>query len=174
MSDPSVIASRVIPDDCTLTQAESDAVLEIAYLAISADRKLADSELDAFRGVMAKLGAGRKAVGNAAYRSAPTASEASPVSDRRLNEMLDRLNQKLERADVDERLRELAKGLSAEARGVAYKVAHAIALADMDSADEEFEFDLQLIDALELSTEMAESLVAEVTSAMYEQDAPPA
>jgi hypothetical protein len=172
MTDPAVIASRVIPDDCTLTHAEADGVLEIAYLAITADRKLADYELEAFRRVMEKLGATGKVVEGQAYRSAPIKAGEAPVSDRRLNEMLDRLNKNLARADVDERLRELAKGLSAEARGIAYKVAHAIALADMDSADEEFEFDLQLIDALELSTEMAESLVAEVTSAMYEPPSP--
>ena len=126
MSSAPAVAARVIPDNVPLTQAEAEAVLEIAYLAISADHTLADSELESFRGVMKRLESLPKR-GDAPYRAAAADRPAdAPVSDRRLNDLLDRLNAKLERADVDERLRELAKGLSLDARGVAYKVAHAI------------------------------------------------
>lgn len=141
------IAARVIPETTTLTAAEADVVLEIAYLAIAADHKLADAEIDAFRGVMSKLA-------------------GAPVTERALNEKLDALNAKVERVDVDEHLRALGKDLSPGARAIAYKVAHAIALADLDSSDAEFEFDLQLIDALELSGEQADALALEVESAM--------
>ncbi len=168
MTSAPAIAARVIPNDVPLTQAETDSVLEIAYLAIAADHKLADSELDAFRQIMQKLDSLPKRGGDA-YRAGP-ASEGAPVSDRKLNDMLDKMNARVDRKDVDEHLRELAKGLTVEARAIAYKVAHAISLADMDSSDEEFEFDLQLIDALELSTETAESLVSDVMSAMYEPE----
>lgn len=169
MTTAPAIAARVIPTDVPLTEAETDAVLEIAYLAIAADHTLADAELDAFRQIMQKL-ASLPHRGDA-YR-AGAGKDAAPVSDRKLNDMLDKMNARVERKDVDEHLRTLAKGLSAEARGIAYKVAHAISLADMDSSDEEFEFDLQLIDALELSTDTAESLVSDVMSAMYEPEEP--
>ncbi len=168
MTSAPAIAARVIPNDVPLTEAATDAVLQIAYLAIAADHKLADAELDAFRQIMQKLASLPKRGGDA-YRAGALA-EAAPVSDRKLNDMLDKMNARVERKDVDEHLRELAKGLTAEARAIAYKVAHAISLADMDASDEGFEFDRQLIDALELSTATAESLVSDVVSAMYEPE----
>lgn len=55
---------------------------------------------------------------------------------------------------------------SEEARAIAYRIALLTALADQDDADQEFEFDLDLQDALELSPANAERLAGEVRRAL--------
>ncbi len=73
------------------------------------------------------------------------------------------------RDDRTERLRTLADALSNEAaRHCAYKVSVVTALADLASADEEFEFDLDVQDALRLEPEIADRLSAEVHEALID------
>jgi hypothetical protein len=139
----SELVPRVIPEAFAPTPAEGDAILEIAYLAIFADHRLSDDEIAAFRGVVGRI---RGAVPSPAQTDA----------------LLDQLRAAVEGKDPDEQLRALAGPLSPPAREVAYKVAYALGLSDMDSSDEEFEFDLQLVDALELSNDRAEDLADEV------------
>lgn len=144
---------------------EADAILEIAYLAILADHKLSDDEIEAFRGVVARV---RLIVGadpGSPHRQAAEPS-VTPISNTELDGILDDLRVRTERVEADERLRVLAKTLSPAARELAYKIAFALGLADMDSSDEEFEFDLQLVDALELTTDRAEELSDDVMAVL--------
>jgi hypothetical protein len=138
----------VVPEKSGLPAAEIDAIVEIAYLTIAADRRLADAEVTAFHRVLERL------------RSATVAqAELSRV----LDDMYDRADKaRGERGYADERLRALAAKMGTPARELAYKVAYAMGLADMDASDEEFELDLQLQDALEVSNERAEELAGEV------------
>lgn len=151
MSTPAYeLAPLVVPDSgITLTDKEAEAILEIAYLAIAADRRLSEDEIEAFRGMMARL-------------RPLAAGPVGPVSARDLDRTLDRLNALLERVERDEHLRALAADLSPAARELAYKVSYALGLADMDSSDAEFEFDLQLVEALDLESDRAEALADEV------------
>ncbi len=137
------LVPRVIPEGFSASASEGDAILEIAYLAIFADHKLSDDELDAFRGVVGRI---------KGTVPSPSATDA----------LLDELQSRVGGGDPDERLRAVAAPLSPAAREIAYKVAYALGLSDMDSSDEEFEFDLQLVDALELSNDRAEDLADEV------------
>lgn len=161
-----VQVESVIPSDpdLVLTAGEREAILEVAYLAIAADRQLREEELVAFRAVAARL---RDLVGDPA--EGPTSrrplapAENRTLSDKELNAILDRFADGIARSDADERLRVLSKSLTrAEASRVAYKVAYALALCDLDTSDEEFEFDLQLIDSLGLSHAEAKGLADEV------------
>ena len=156
----SVIA-LVVPDKALLpplTPAEIDAIVEIAYLTIAADRRLEEEEIGAFRAVVERL-------------------RGAPIPDGALDRVLDEMYARAERARedgrsgladnersryADERLRLLASKMTTPARELAYRVAYAMGIADMESSDEEFEFDLQLVDALELSNDRTEELAAEV------------
>lgn len=151
--------SKVLPASATLDAAEVDAILEIAYLTIAADRRLSDSELEAFGAVVERLRSG------------------GPVSRSQLDKTLDDMYARADSAREssrsgydDERLQQLGTKLGAPAREIAYKVAYAIGLVDMDSSDEEFELDLQLVDALELSNDRAEALANEVLTAFTPDD----
>jgi len=144
---------NVVPAGGTLvlTAGEREAILEIAYLAIWADHKLRDEEIAAFRAVASRLS-------NLVEKDA-----GRELSDRELNAILDRFAKGLERAEADERLRVLCAGLTRTApRGLAYKLAYALALCDLETTDEEFEFDLQLIDSLKLTQDEASALADEV------------
>ncbi len=160
MPDPTEGVLRAVPEgSLSLSKAEADGILEIAFLAIAADRKLHDEELVAFRAVAGRL---RQLSGSA---SAPT------VSDRDFELILERFGPDLDREVAEEHLRARGAELTRpEARKLAYKVAYALALCDLETSDEEFEFDLQLIDALALTTEEADALEDEVLDAF--QDIP--
>lgn len=141
--------AAALPPGTDLAEAEREAILGIALLSIAADRKVNDDELAALRAIALRLG------GEA------TADRADAAVDALL------LRGVPERDVADERLRELAGRLgSAAARSLAYAAACALSRVDQDDADQEFEFDLQLIDALGLSQAEAERLAAAVTTAL--------
>jgi hypothetical protein len=139
MSIPAPMLRRIVTP-----QGPEDArrILEIACLAVASDGKLATEELAALRVLSSELGAASGAELDALVGAAldlPT------------------------REDRVERLRALCDALTTEqARHCAYKVSVVTALADLASADEEFEFDLDVQDALKLSPDAAEQLASEV------------
>ncbi|MDB4992802.1 MAG: hypothetical protein JWM74_234 [Myxococcaceae bacterium] len=148
------------PGTLRLSPREREAILEVAYLAIAADRKLNDEELEAFRAVASRL---REIAPHDPNAPPPSREEHRTMSDRELNAILNRFADGLERSAADERLRAISKELQRpEVRHLAYKVAYALALCDLETSDEEFEFDLQLIDSLELTREEADTLADEV------------
>jgi len=152
----SELIALVVPekrDGAALSPPEIDAIVEIAYLTIAADRRLDTEEITAFRRVVERL-------------------RGEPISEGALDRILDEMYGRAERARgkddsashgyADERLRALAGKMTTSARELAYRVAYAMGLADMEASDEEFELDLQLVDALELSNDRAEELADEV------------
>ncbi len=152
---------RVLPPGVALvlTKEESAAVLEIAFLAIAADRNLRDEELEAFRGVAGRL----RDLTAKAPGSAQTPHE---VGDREFERILESFSGDMDRAVADERLRIVAAQITRpDIRALAYKIAYALALCDLATSDEEFEFDLQLVEALGLQHDHVESLEDEVMAA---------
>jgi len=152
MSSAEKIAS-VVPAGVKLASAETDAVVEIAYVTIAADRKLDPAEIDAFQAVLERL-RGEKV-------------DASEV-DRVLDQMYVRIARVGD--GLDDHLRALGAKMSVPARELAYKVATAMSVADLDASDEEFELDLQLVEALELASDRAEELQEEVMSVLNPSD----
>jgi hypothetical protein len=150
------LIAQVVPEKkdrgVDLTPSEVDAIVEIAYLTIAADRRLEADEITAFRGVVERL-------------------RGEAISEGALDRVLDEMYKRAERARgkeeggrgyADERLHALAAKMSTGARELAYRTAYAMGLSDMESSDEEFELDLQLVDALELTNDRAEELADEV------------
>ncbi len=146
MSVAARIASLVTPSTAALPEDERAAVIEIAYLAVSADRRIQPSEEEALlafaRALDPKHGKGRVDVLLAGgFDTNRQSSDAQLL-------------------DVAARLK------TDDAKQLAYKAAYAVAQADLAAADEEFEFDLQLIDALGLSQDAADELAGEVVAAL--------
>lgn len=136
-----------IPGDVDLSDAERQAVLEIAYLAVAADHSIHADEEKALRAIARKLDAQRGST--------------------EVDVLFRNIGVGLTRDTADERLRRAATGLTSQAaRALAYKAAYAVSLADLASADEEFEFDLQLIDALGLPQSDVDRLTEEVQKAL--------
>jgi hypothetical protein len=162
---------NVVPSNLTLTPAESDAILEIAYLAIAADRVLNEEEVEAFRAVASKLRGGDGNMSEAElgaildrFTSRLEHTRATMSSDADDDDS-ETEAQRLFRAEADERLLALCNDLpKVDSRELAYKIAYALALCDLETTDEEFEFDLQLVDALGLSSDRASELADEVVT----------
>jgi hypothetical protein len=130
-----------------VTDEEREAMLEVAYLAIAADGRLGDEELEAF--VQAMLVLHGPTVDAAAVRlKAGSLAERSSLEGR------------------DARVLKAAGRLGRPfARDQAYKLAYAMAMADFDTNTCEFEYDQRLRSALGLTEDQAEALVDEVIEA---------
>jgi hypothetical protein len=139
---PTARLAQAIPVDAALTSEERDAVLETALLAIASDGSIDATEAAAFIAIAERLGA-----------------DGAP--------MLVRFEDGMTRDQADARLLEVAKHLSSPgSKMLAYRAAYALSLADERASDGEFEFDLQLLDALDLSQADADRLVGEVDAAV--------
>lgn len=139
---PTARLAQAIPVDVVLTEGERDAVLETALLAIASDGVIDPSEAAAFIAIAERLG-----------------GDGAP--------MLVRFEGNMTRHQADARLLEVAQRLaSPPSRTLAYRAAYALSLADEMASDGEFEFDLQLLDALDLSQAEADRVVGEVDAAV--------
>jgi hypothetical protein len=154
MSIPDPMLQNVITlalrDGGPVAPQDARRVLEIACLAVASDGKLADEELAAIRVFSTSLGAFSR-----------SELDALVLASLNLHSRDDRL----------ERLRAAADALTTEgARHLAYKLSVVTALSDLASADEEFEFDLDVQDALKLDSDVAERLSGEVHEALMPAD----
>ena len=149
MSFPAPLLRRVVTPEgssSAFSPADARGILEIACLAVASDGKLAAEELAALRVISAEL-------------RAASPAEVGPLIDAALNLST--------REDRLERLRAVADALTSDAaRQCAYRVSVVTALSDLASADEEFEFDLDVQDALKLSPDVADRLTADVHEAL--------
>jgi hypothetical protein len=141
---------RVVTDSdgetSALSRADADAILEIAYLTIASDRTLAEEELDAYGVIADEV---RKLAGH---------TDGIDVSL-----LVEQFDGERTRDEAVARLRELGDTLaSIRARQLAYKISIALATSDLAASDEEFEFEIDLMDALRLSGDTAEDLTAQV------------
>jgi tellurite resistance protein len=128
-----------------LTKADRVVILEIAYLAVAADRQINEHELVALRRIAKTL----------------DGADGIAQSEQAIDNFMEHGSLNRDRADA--RLRLLATELTSHAaKRVAYKAAYALASSDDESSDEEFEFDLQLIDALGLDQSEVDALVHEL------------
>lgn len=135
--------ANAVPANPKLDPMELHAILEIALLCIASDRSINPDEAAAFKRIGAKLGFTH------------------------LDALLDTVDPNATRADADDRLLALAAKLkTTEAKELAYRAAYALALSDLASTDEEFEFDLQLVDALGLEQSVVNRIGAEVLEAI--------
>ncbi len=140
------VLSRVITPrerGVLLDRAERAAIVEIASLVIACDRRVQPVELETLKGLAALL---------AAHAGEPTLAPTATAGS-------------MNRDQVDARLRDLVLSLrTLEARRIAYKAARVVATSDRDEADEEFEFDLELIDALDLPQAEVERLLGDLST----------
>lgn len=163
---------NIVPKQLDLSPKERDAVLEIAYLAIAADRVLNEEEVEAFRQVASRLRGGDGDMSEAelgtlldrfANRKEHTRATMEPAEDM---DDVDDERKRLLRAEADERLLALTADLPrTDSRELAYKLAYALAISDLETTDDEFEFDLQLVDALGITNDRAGELADEVVMA---------
>ena len=126
-----------------LSDAEVEAVLELAYLATAADDKLGDEEFDAFERAAMHLG-GKK------------------MTVPRLEKLLTRWVKNSERQDLLEMVAGAVAHLkSVPSREYAYQLAYVMSLSDLDTNDQEAAFEVDLRQALAISEQRAEALVSE-------------
>lgn len=153
---PSVEIAKVLPAPApgTLTAPEAHAILKVAFLAGEADGRIADEEQEAFTGLCVSL---RGLVG----------AKDPQLTEEALEKMLDAFTAKLDKSGRAACLAETTTALGRLLpRELAYKVAVAMSLTDLDKSDSEDDFDDELIASLKLSEEQADVLAGDVYAAL--------
>ncbi len=157
---PHVAVERVLPrtGPGTLTPAEAQGILLVAFLATEADSKVSGEEESSFRAIAKALRglapAGDPALGNA-----------------KLDELIGKTAGDVDRSGRAAVLAKIASTLASPlARELAYKVAIGMSLVDLEKSDEEDDFDSDLIQALGLSEEQADTLAGDVYAALEDED----
>jgi hypothetical protein len=133
----------------------AEAILEIAYLTMAVDEELRDEEIDAFSVIAAAM-------------FGTVGGEGARLDNAALRKWLEKFSGDFDRASIQVRLEAAVQllGKDHEARLTAYRVACLMALSDMDAADQEFEFDLDLIASLGIGQEEADRVLEEVNQAV--------
>jgi hypothetical protein len=132
-----------------ISHEDAEGVLEIACLAVISDGKVAPEEEAVLRIVGADIGARAAGIDTLLNKVAALGARDAQL----------------------ERLRAVADALGSEvARHLAYKITVLTAMADFASSDEEFEFDIDVQDALRLSPDAADRLTGEVQEAVTVED----
>jgi len=145
-------AARALAPIGRFDRTSAELILEIAYLSIAADRKIDDTEIEAFAHVGALL------VGEDGEAKLPAAD---------VNAWLDHFAARLEVSNLHDRIRAVASELTLEdARLAAYRISFFLGIVDLDASDREFEFDLELISALHLDQDTADRITSEVNEAL--------
>jgi len=157
---PALHVERVLPARADLTVGEVDAILEAAYLATAADGRLSPEEHDSFRVVASALRQIAAGGGRARGR-------AKPIAESDLEALLARYGARSDDAPRPARIAAMRERLGrAPVRELAYKVAFAMALCDLEASDDEADYDDELIAAFGLDEARADALAAEVYAAL--------
>jgi hypothetical protein len=154
---PVVHVDRVLPSTADLTVGEVDAILEAAYLATAADGHLSEDEYEAFRAVAEKL-------------RGIAAGTRKPLADADLAKLFERYSVRSDHAARDERIAALRDVLKrTHVRELAYKIAFAMGLCDLDANDDEAMYDDELVAAFGIQDDRADVLAAEVYAALDDE-----
>jgi hypothetical protein len=157
---PSVHVDRVLPDRADLTVGEVDAILEAAYLATAADGRLSPEEHEAFRAVATSLR-------HIATGGAHGTGRAKPLADKDLDALFERYAVRSDHAARAERISAMRDRLGrVMVRELAYKVAFAMGLCDLQANEDEAQYDEELVTAFGIDEDRAETLAAEVYAAL--------
>lgn len=168
---PVVHVERVLPERADLTVGEVDALLEAAFLATAADGRLSPEEYEAFRSVASAL------------RQIAAGKGSGPrkrIADEDLDALFERFAVRSDHATRSERLLTMSAKLGRTlVKELAYKVAFAMALCDLEANADESDYDDELVAAFGLDQDRADTLAAEVYAALdadldRDSEAPPA
>jgi hypothetical protein len=156
---PTVHVERVLPDRADLTVGEVDSILEAAFLATAADGVLSPEEHEAFRAIASKL----RRIASGVSPDAP----AKLIADKDLDQLFERYAVRSDHATRSERLGIMRDRLGrAPVRELAYKVAFAMALCDLEANEEEAGYDDEIVAAFGIEQDRADALAAEVYAAL--------
>lgn len=141
MSIANVLPSKPVPSE------HVDVLLELAYAMTAVDGRLGDDEIAAFRTVIGRLRGQEK------------------VSNKDVDALLERFAGNIEKTELEDRVREIAPKLPADLKDLAYKVALALSLVDLDASRDESDLNEVLAESLGLDDDKVQSLTDDVYAA---------
>ena len=88
------------------------------------------------------------------------------VSNKGVDVLFDRFGGNVEHAEITERIQKIAPTLPTELRPVAFKLAVAMSVADLDASDDESDLQVTLAEALGFDEAKVDALTAEVYASL--------
>lgn len=135
--------AQLVPAGVNPSKEQQDVLLELAYLTTAADGKLHAEEIGAFTEIASRL-------------------RGKDVSDAEIAQLMNRFGS-LHQSEIAERVQKIAPTLPKELHAVAFKLAVALGVADLDATDEESELQAVLAEALGFD----DATVGELTDQVY-------
>ncbi|MBX3233170.1 MAG: hypothetical protein KIT84_20475 [Labilithrix sp.] len=137
----------LVPAGVNPSTEQQDVLLELAFLTTAADGRLHDDELRAFLEIATRL-------------------RGKEPSDAEFDVMLNRFSKQANARDIGERVQTLAKSVPAELKPVAFKLAVALGVADLDASEDESELQSILAEAFGFDDAKVGELTAEVYASL--------
>ena len=138
--------AKILPARPSMTTANEDLVLELAFLMTAVDGRLADEELPAYLEVASWV-------------------RGKQVTDADFGLLLEQFSANIERGEIEERVKLIAPTVPSELKEIVFKVTMGLALVDKDASPAEDALVGILYDGLALSSDRAEAAAAEVRQA---------
>lgn len=139
--------ANLVPAGVNPSAEQQDVLLELAFLATAADGRLHDDELHAFIEIASRL-------------------RGKPQADKDVDALLDRFGGTIEQRDIEARVHKIAPTLPTELRPIAFKLAVALGVVDLDASEDESELQAVLAEALGLDDDKVGELTAEVYASL--------
>jgi hypothetical protein len=140
--------ANLVPDGVVPPPEHTDVLLELAYLTTAVDGRLEDSEIAAFKDVVARL------------RGTPSVSNAD------LDVLFDKYGGNVEFAEISERVQAIAPKLPKELKALAFKLSVGLSVVDLDASDDESDLQVLLAESLGLDATTVDTLTAEVYASL--------
>lgn len=135
-----------LPKAPVTDEKHAETLLELAFLMASADGRLADEELAAFRKLIAVV-------------------RGRAPSDAEIGDLVQRFSSHVEQTAIPERVRQLAPTLPPSLREDAFRIGMGLALVDRDADDDEDALMGVLYESLGLDEARAEEIAGEIRRA---------
>jgi hypothetical protein len=139
--------ANLVPAGVTPSKEHADVLLELAYLTSAVDGRLDDEELAAFEQIITRL-----------RGKAPSSAD--------VDALLNRFGGNVEYDEIIDRVQKIAPTLPPDLRGVAFKLAVGLAVADLDASEDESDLQVVLAEALALDEARVDELTAEVYASL--------
>lgn len=135
--------ANLVPAGLSPSAEHIDVLLELAFLTTAADGRLDDDELTAFKAIASRL-------------------HGKQLSNADVDALLSKFGGTVDHDEIAERVQKIAPTLPTDLRELAFKLAVALSVADLDASSDESDLQVLLAETMGFDDARVDELTAEV------------
>jgi tellurite resistance protein len=135
--------ANLVPAGISPSAEHVDVLLELAFLTTAADGRLDDDELTAFKEIASRL-------------------RGKPLNNTDVDALLDKFGGNVDHEEISARVQKIAPTLPTDLRELAFKLAVALSVADLDASGDESDLQVLLAETLGFDEARVDTLTGEV------------